>query len=173
MSTRSVFPATDTPEAPSVQGKIPMLRRYLFVLGARPDRIDDLVQDTAALALTKGAASKADEELARWLRATAKNLLLRDWQMRSKRREVDLADDVWHEEQQGLADDARVLALQTCVANLGKRDRSMLRRIYAQGSSREALGRELGLGLEGVKTALRRLRAALRACIERRLKEQP
>lgn len=155
-----------------MQGKIPMLRRYLFVLGAAPDRIDDLVQDTAALALAKEVTHKTDEELARWLRAAGKNLLLRDWQTQTKRREVDLADEVWHEEQQGLPDDARVLALRTCVANLSRRDQSILRRTYAQGSSREAVGREFGLGLEGVKTALRRLRAALRLCIQQRLKEQ-
>lgn len=34
-------------------GQVEMLRRYLFVLGARADRLDDLVQEVFAVALKK------------------------------------------------------------------------------------------------------------------------
>jgi hypothetical protein len=38
---------------PDLHGHVEMLRRYLFVLGARADRLDDLVPEVFAVALKK------------------------------------------------------------------------------------------------------------------------
>ena len=145
-----------------------MLRRYLYVLGARPDRLDDLVQEALVVAL-QCAGDVRDERggVRAFLCGVAKNLLLRDRRSAVRRREVELADEVWREEP-GV--DARIDALRRCVAELPERSRHLLERTYRDGAGRAESARELGMRRDGVKTTLRRLRAALKACVERRLR---
>ena len=146
-----------------------MLRRYLFVLGAPAGRVDDLVQDVFALVLEKKVEDRGEAAAGSFLRGVAKNLLLRARRSHVARREVELADEVWRQEcGQGSGDD-RVEALRHCVGDLPERSRMLLRRAYEDGEGREAIGAEFGMVPNGVKTALRRLRAALRECVERRL----
>ncbi len=150
-----------------------MLRRYLYVLGARSDRIDDLVQEVFVVALGKDLDDRGPAAAGAFLRGVAKNLLLRDRRSAAARREVELGDEVWRE-QCGKGDgDARVDALRTCIGGLPDRSRLLLRRCYADGAGRRELGAEFGMVGDGIKTALRRLRAALRACVERRLRGGP
>ena len=147
---------------------VPMLRRYLYVLGARPDRLDDLVQEALVVALQR-AIDLRDErvDVRAFLCGVAKNLLLRDRRSAVRRREVELADAVWNEEP---GDDARIDALRRCVAELPERSRHLLERTYRDDAGRAETARELGMRRDGVKTALRRLREGLRACVERRLR---
>jgi RNA polymerase sigma-70 factor, ECF subfamily len=146
-----------------------MLRRYLFVLGARADRIDDLVQDVFALVLRKGLEDRGSAGVGAFLRAVAKHLLLRDWHSKKARREVELADEIWREECGDDGQELRIAALRQCIASLPMRARALLQRAYVDRAGRIAIGREFGLVANGVKTALRRLRAGLRGCVERRL----
>lgn len=150
-----------------------MLRRYLHVLGAPADRIDDLCQEAIALSLEKDIGARAEIPLAGWLRVTARNLLLRQWDSVRRRREVELADQIWTEAHEGLEDQDRVRALRDCVEALPERSRTMLRRVYAENAGRTELGRELGITPNTVKSTLRRLRESLRQCIERRLEPTP
>ncbi|HEX5052700.1 MAG TPA: hypothetical protein VFZ65_13065 [Planctomycetota bacterium] len=145
-----------------------MLRRYLFVLGARADRIDDLVQEVFVLTLKKGIEDRGAPAVGAFLRGVAKNLLLRERRSRTARREVELADEVWHETD-GDGDD-RVEALRRCVDALPERSRLLLQQTYAHGLGRDAAAHAFGLRVDGVKTALRRLRDGLRECVERRLR---
>lgn len=146
-----------------------MLRRYLFVLGAPVDRVDDLVQDVFALALQKQMEDRGEAALGAFLRGVAKHLLLRARRSHASRREVELADEVWQRECVSGSGDERVEALRHCVGGLPERSRKLLQRTYEDGAGREALGAEFGMVPNGIKTALRRLRTALRACVERRL----
>lgn len=50
---RTRIPATVTPAVAAFDVHLPMLRRYLRTLGARSDRVDDLVQETLVVALQK------------------------------------------------------------------------------------------------------------------------
>lgn len=149
-----------------------MLRRYLYVLGARPDRIDDLVQDTFVVALQKTLEDRGAAAAGAFLRGVAKHLLLRERRSVAARREVELADQVWHEQCADGSGDQRLAALRHCVGRLPERSQQVLRRCYAEGAGRQALGGELGMTPDGIKTALRRLRAALRSCIEQRLRRE-
>lgn len=150
-----------------------LLRRYLYVLGAPLDRIDDLVQEVFVVALQKGLVDQGPTAVAAFLRGAAKNLLLRSRRSLAARREVELADEVWQQQCEAIDDDVRIAALRQCVAALPDRSRGLLQRCYGDGAGREALAAEFGLLAEGVKTSLRRLRAALRECVERRLRGQP
>jgi RNA polymerase sigma-70 factor (ECF subfamily) len=151
---------------------VPMLRRYLRTLGARADRVDDLVQETFLVALQKQLEVRDRTAEAAWLRGVARHLLLREWRSAAKRREVELSDGVWNE-QCGDGDGGDLVdALRECVRKLPARSRVMLQQAYADGGGRAELGRAFGLVADGVKTALRRLRAALKECLQRRLRSK-
>lgn len=160
-------PPTGQPELTAHAG---MLRRYLFVLGAAVDRLDDLQQEVFVIALQKRLEDRGHGPVAAFLRAVAKNLILRERRSAASRREVELADQVWTERCGDDGGEARLLALRACVASLPARSRDLLARCYGAGAGRQALGTEFGLLADGVKTALRRLRAALRECVQRRLR---
>ena len=147
-----------------------MLRRYLHVLGARADRLPDLVQEVFVLVLQKGLEDRGLAAVGAFLRGVGKNLLLRERRSLAARREVELADEVWQQECPAEAGEVRLEALRHCVGSLPARSRALLQRAYADGAGRAALGAEFGLLADGVKTALRRLRDGLRACVERRLR---
>ena len=60
-------------------------------------------------------------------------------------------------------------ALRLCVEELDGRAREAVKMQYEERRSREALGAALGLSQDGVKSLMRRVRTALRACVERRI----
>ena len=161
-----------SPVQPDLGQHTGMLRRYLFVLGAGADRIDDLVQEVVVVALQKDVQDRGEGPVGAFLRRIAKNLVLRDRRSAAARREVELADEVWRAECRDDAGDGevRLAALRACVAALPERSRNLLARCYGDGAGRSELGVEFGLLADGVKTALRRLRAALRECVDRRLR---
>ncbi|MEZ6036353.1 MAG: sigma factor [Planctomycetota bacterium] len=147
----------------------PMLRRYLFTLGAPVDRLDDLIQQTFVVTLEKRPEDRGPAALGGWLRGVARNLLLRERRSAAARREVELADEVWREQFGEEGDSALVEALRVCLRRLPQRGRELLQRVYGDGLERLATGAAFGLAGEGIKTALRRLRAALKQCVRERL----
>ena len=142
--------------------------RYLRVLGAPADLADDLLQDTFVVALRRGLVDQGHAATSAFLRATARHLYLKSRRARTAAREVEEADLVW--QQQCSVDDGAgwFAALERCVDDVPPRSRRLLEGTYGEGLGRAALARELGLSVFGIKTALRRLRAALRECVERR-----
>jgi DNA-directed RNA polymerase specialized sigma24 family protein len=162
--------ATTGADLPALQAHAAMMRRYLFVLGARADRIDDLVQEVFVLVLQKPIEDRGPAAVGAFLRGVARNLLLRERRSAGARREVELAHEVWQQECGTGAGDERIDALRQCVDALPQRSRALLQRVYADGAGRAAAGAEFGLAADGVKTALRRLRDGLRGCVERRLR---
>jgi RNA polymerase sigma-70 factor (ECF subfamily) len=161
--------AEPVPAAAALAPHAAMLRRYLFVLGARADRIDDLVQEVFVLALQQPFEDRGPRPAGAFLRGVAKNMLLRERRSAASRREVELADEVWRQQCRTGDGGERVDALRACVDRLPEKSRVLLRRTYADGAGRGELAAELGMAPDGVKTALRRLRDALRTCVERRL----
>jgi RNA polymerase sigma-70 factor, ECF subfamily len=145
-----------------------MLRRYLFVLGAGVDRLDDLVQEVFLVALKKPFDDSGPSWAAAWLRGVARNVLLRDRRTAASRREVELVHEVWEQQCADGSGDARIALLQRCIEGLPERSRALLQQTYAEGIGRDELAGRFGMRRDGIKTALRRLRAALRNCVERR-----
>src|SRR5204863_9783919 len=107
-----------------------------------------------------------------WLRGVARHLLLREWRSAAKRREVELCDRVWNEQCADGDGGDLVDALRECVRSLPARSRVMLQQAYGDGGGRAEIGRAFGLVADGVKTALRRLRSALKECLQRRLRSK-
>ena len=142
------------------------VRRYLRVLGAGGE-LDDLVQQTFVVLLERPFEQRSEAATAAFLRSTARHLFLR--RNRGLLPQVEAADEVWDRccgdrDGQGYVD-----ALRVCLQQLGGRARSMIELRYGHELGRDGVARALGMKPDGVKTALRRIRAALKACIERRL----
>lgn len=147
----------------------PRLWRYLRYLGCEPSLADDFAQEALLAALrTHGAI----EPPPGWLLQTAKNQLRQHHraQRRSERllADLELRHTQWTEVAGADDGDGKLAALRACLAELPERSRSVLQQRYGDGLDRSAIGRALGLGDEGVKSLLVRVRQVLAACMARR-----
>ena len=149
------------------------LWRYLRFLGCDPTEADDLVQETFLAVLRGGFEHRSSPETAAYLRTVARNrLLMARRKDRSRPAAVDLeaAEAVWARMagSDGLSD--YLVALEGCLeVAVTSRARRALELQYRDRASRTEIAVELDLAVEGVKTLLRRARAALKDCVERKL----
>ena len=63
-------------------------------------------------------------------------------------------------------------ALQKCLRELPERSRTVLRLRYGENLDRKAIAERVGLGAEGVKSLLVRLREQLGLCVRRRMGDE-
>lgn len=148
-----------------------------FVYAAVRDRrlADDIVQDVAA-ALWRGFHTYEPERpFLPWARGVAKNVLKGHYDKRA-RGVVILAPEVvtaLAEAAQMEADmfcsGAAELALRQCLTKLPPRGRHILSLRYECELDLNSMAVKVGVGVEGVRKALARLRRALKTCIERRV----
>ena len=146
------------------------LWRYLRFLGCPADLAADFTQDALLAALREFPAAAAPMP---WLLTTARNRLR--MHLRTARREVpdlDVLHAQWVEVAGPDDGDTQLRALRRCLAELPARSRRALELRYGSGAERPAIGRELGLGDEGVKSLLVRVRAVLAACMQQRVSEE-
>jgi RNA polymerase sigma-70 factor (ECF subfamily) len=168
----AVHPSQDT-IADLVRQHQSGLRSYLRWLGAASDVADDLVQDTFVVALTQPPEERDAAATGAWLRTVARHLLLRQLRTAGRRGravELDEAATAW-ERHLGDADDGETFraALRACLGGLSSRQGEAMRLRYGEDLAVATVGARMGIGAAGAETLLRRLRAVLRACIERRL----
>ncbi|MFT4513765.1 MAG: RNA polymerase sigma factor (sigma-70 family) [Planctomycetota bacterium] len=148
------------------------LWRYLRVLGASSCDAEDLVQDTFLVALRRPEFDDTSAAAVfTFLRTTARHLWLRSNKRTIDERQLQEADEIWDRRcGDGLGDDY-VDALQRCVATLPERSRQLLQATYSDGDGRATAAARFGLGVDGVKSALRRLRTWLHDCITKRMQQ--
>lgn len=152
------------------------LQRWLRALGCPPEQAEEHCQDALLAALHEGVHERPSGIAAAWLKTAARNLF---WmQLRRDRRRppvtaIDEVETVW---QAVLGDrdggDLALEALRSCLAAADARDRALLERRYRDDETRQAIAGALGLGVAGVKQALRRARGRLQQCIESKLARQ-
>ena len=162
-----------------------MVYRYLRYMGAAADVAEDVAQETFLAAYRSGSAPIEDAateggRCAAWLRGVARNQLLMHFRKaRSNpvsadpvvlQQALDEADQVFHSEllRHGDGFDYHE-ALQACLAGLQGTQRKLLDMFYGAEFSRAQIGAELHMTEDGVKSFLRRVRAALRKCVLGRL----
>lgn len=153
------------------------LWRYLRVLGAQPAEAEDFAQEALLTALRHPPRERAPAALAAYLRSVARNLFLkgrrraqRAPQLLDPQRIDDAAlDDCFAARCGDDGGEAYLAALRGCVDLLDARAKAALRRHYEERAGRQALARDFGLGKDGVKSWLRRIRSELRACVQRKL----
>ena len=154
------------------------LYRYLRYLGADRSSAEDLVQETFLAAfqsdvnLEPGASAAAA-----WLRGIARNLFLQ-WCRRNRTSPVRIDSETVER-----AEAARhsvflrggdgfdyVEALRRCYEGLSDRQRRLLDQRYGKKMSRARMAEAASMTENGIKSLLRRVRAALADCIKRRLR---
>lgn len=149
------------------------LWRYARTLGADAHTADDLVQESFAVTLARpGFDFTVPAAVFTFLRTTCRHLWLRSKKRAITEREVDEADRVWAERCGEGAGDDHVDALRACLDRLPPRSRELLAATYGEGDGRAAAGAKIGIGKDGVKSALRRLRTFLHDCIRKRIEAQ-
>jgi RNA polymerase sigma-70 factor (ECF subfamily) len=151
------------------------LWRYLRTLGADAATADDLVQEAFVVALRRADFDASAPAAAfAFLRTTARHLWLKSRRRRVPEREVEAADRVWDARCSDSMGDDYVEALRACVGELPERSRALLDATYGERRGRRASAAAFGMSQDGIKSALRRLRAFLHDCIARRQRlEEP
>jgi RNA polymerase sigma factor (sigma-70 family) len=148
------------------------LVRYLRCLGVPEADAPDMAQEALLKAFSAGAEPAAQQ--AAWLRTAARRLWLDELRKRGRRPEIVDLEAVERAFARCEGDDEGLgyrTALEACLEGLAARERRALELRYGERALRGAIGRELGIGEDGVKGLLRRVRARLKACIEKRRNE--
>ena len=161
--------------------------RYMAQRHSLTAFIEGLVRDPAAaedifqevwIRLAESAEKGTEiEDLPRWCRGVARNLILHYW--RDRRGDKEVADsriiefvETAFAEQEGAGEQQldRRKALAQCIDRLPDHARDLLRMKYDEGRSMAEIGRLLRRSLNGVMVSLSRLRHALSECVDKRIK---
>ncbi len=151
------------------------LWRYVRYLGAGRDEADDLVQETFLSLHRSGFDERSPQETAALVRTAGRNqlLMLRRRQKREPCQiELDAAESVWATAHPTGHTDPLLDTLRDCIAELEGKAKEIVDYHYTQQLSRQESADRIGLAVEGVKTLLRRTRAALKQCVERKAKSR-
>jgi len=137
--------------------------------------IDELTQDVfiGVLSHCEELARSSEEEVAKYLRGVARNLVRLRWRKRQSGTFVAIRDILEHELEERHPDDCegRTRALSACLDRLSDRSRALVTRHFFEGLSIVQLARELHQSDASLRMILFRIRRQLRLCMETRLKE--
>jgi RNA polymerase sigma-70 factor (ECF subfamily) len=150
--------------------------RYLRYLGADAPTAEDLVQETFLAAFKSPKAEQDLSNPSAWLRGISRNLFLQHCR-RDRRSPVvagsehlEQAENAWRSVFLRGGDGFDYLeALRRCLYDLPPKHRNVLDMRYRDKRSRGEMAQSLGVSEDGIKSLLRRLRAALAKCVEKRL----
>ena len=167
-------PASGAPfGAATVRAHQAAIWRYLRVLGANDDEADDLAQETFVVLLRTPFVAQAEGALRTWLRTTARNLFLSHCRRRRRTpveldaAAVDAACDACERDDDGAGHRE---ALARCLETLPARHHELLDGVLHEDLPLTTLAAQRGLGLEALRSLLRRIKLALRDCVQRRLR---
>jgi len=162
-----------------------MVYRYLRYMGAAADVAEDVAQETFFAAYKSGTVPLEDAEMeggrcAAWLRGVARNQLLMHFRKARTNpvssdptvleQALNQADEVWATELLRNGDGFDYAeALQKCLERLQGTQRKVLDMFYAEEYSRAQIAETLNMSEDGIKSLLRRVRSALRNCVQNRL----
>ncbi|MCB9876840.1 MAG: sigma-70 family RNA polymerase sigma factor [Planctomycetes bacterium] len=143
--------------------------RYLRFLGASAELADDLVQEAFLQLLRAPFEQRSDAATAGWLRTVARNLFVRAFRRPPfQLAELDEIEATWNGFARDDGGERSLVHLRECLEGIDGRAREALRLNYEERRSRREIGERLGVGEQGVKSLLRRTRAVLRECVERK-----
>ena len=141
---------------------------YLRYLGCDRDQADDLVQEVFLSVWRKPFEYRGEVAAATYLRRVAHNRFISECRRRRVRpafRDLGAAESVWQEFARDDDGATYLEALAECMSHLTDRARRVLALFYRDGLSRQDIGERCSLTADGVKSAMRRARAALRDCV--------
>jgi len=154
--------------------------RYVRYLGASAELADDLVQEAFLQLLRAPFVERTPAATSAWLRTVVRNLYVKSFRRPPfASAELDAIEATWTGfVGDGEGDDAAngssaaLARLRQCLEQLDGRARSVVAWHYEERRSRADIAGRLGIGEDGVKSLLRRTRAVLKACVERRAREE-
>lgn len=152
--------------------------RYLRYLGARQTSAEDLVQEVflAAFRSTRPPPVEDSGRCAGWLRTIARNLFVSHLRKRvhdvrgTEPAALEEAEALWTARRHPERVSDELGALDECLGQLPERSRAMVNASYSDNRSRAEMAERFGMSEDGIKTALRRIRAALFECIQVRMR---
>lgn len=149
------------------------LWRYLRLLGARPDEVEDVMQD-AFVALFRSYPTEPEDSQVRLLRTIARRRLF-ELRRRTDPAVVTWSDEVdaWLAQRDQVLSDEYSEALGSCLDELAPRARKGLTLRHVEDRSVADVASELGLERTGALALLQRARDVLRACLRRRAGRPP
>jgi RNA polymerase sigma-70 factor (ECF subfamily) len=147
------------------------VRAYIAGMGVFPQDVDDIAQDVYMEFYRNMEKTPADVPIEAWLKGIARNLC-RNHFRRSARRDR-LHDQAIAEilartqsASDRLLDESDLgAALERCFQKLGEESRRMLVMRYADEMSSSAIAQAMGSTAEAVRSALYRVRGALKDCV--------
>jgi RNA polymerase sigma-70 factor (ECF subfamily) len=156
----------------------PALLGYLLACVHNHADAEDLFQDVAVVVVRSLGRLRSEDEFLCWAREIARRRVLAHFRTAGRQRAVD------PELVQRLAEAAERLeavqpaserheALRACLETLPERSRRLIGLRYDQpADGAEGLARLFGLSVQAVYALVKRIKSALRACVERRLAEE-
>lgn len=147
--------------------------RFLMALGCQAAEAEDLTQETFVAVFRGGFEYRGPHETAGYLRKVAKHRFISSVRKRKRAPVVRNLDDVdaeWARFDSNCDGDERIELIRRCLETLGDRARRGLTLRYRDDLSRTDIAARLQMKEAGVRTLLERARAALRECVERKLK---
>lgn len=158
-----------TCEATAINELIPRLRAYARFITRDADRADDLVQTSLELALRRFHQFQPGTNLRAWLFTILRHAHINELR-RDARRPIAMDPTLYENQLSVPAPQDSQLALQdltSCMAQLSKADRDVLRLVGAEGMSYEDTAALLHVPIGTVRSRLSRARDRLRARLDR------
>jgi RNA polymerase sigma-70 factor (ECF subfamily) len=138
--------------------------------------VEDIFQVTLLRALKEAGNVRDAEHALAWARVTARHLAIDHLRKHGSRMVMldKAALDALDAELDQRGDEAlaaRMDALKHCVERLPERSRRLVDLRYHENRDGQQVAEAMGLKLDAMYQAMRRVHLALRECVERRLKE--
>ena len=153
------------------QGRI---QAFIRTLVPDPTQADDVFQATSLVLWRSFATFRRDAQFLPWALGTARHQVLLHWRTRRRDRHVfgdellvDLADTA--EAAVDMAE-ARLAALESCMAGLSERQRELVRLFYGEHRSAAAIATHWGRTVHAVYKALKVMRRALFDCVSQKIR---
>lgn len=152
------------------QGRI---QAFIRTLVHDPAQADDVFQSTSLVLWRSFATFRRDAEFLPWALGTARHQVLVHWRTQRRDRHVfseallaDLADSTAAAVETA---EARMAALEACIATLSDRQRELIRLFYGENQAAGAIASRWGRTVHAVYKALKVMRKALLDCVTTKL----
>lgn len=153
------------------------LRAFLRMIGVARDAVDDLAQETFLVAYREWGSFDPHQDLGKWLRGIARNLVRNELRKSSRRTRLLQEEVTQHllQASESAADEGLTFeerdfhALRDCVEQLPQKSRQLVSGKYCDEWNATFLADQLQMSATAVRLALMRIRRQLRSCIEERL----
>lgn len=137
--------------------------------------VEDIYQMTLVRAVHDADKLRDAEHAVAWARVTARNLAIDH--IRKHRSRVAVLDEgvieLLEAELDRRGDEAlvaKINALKHCVEKLPRRSRNLVNLRYDENRDGRSIAEQLGVSLDALYQAMRRVHVALRGCVEKQLK---